>query len=49
MQRNTKLRIFEKRELRRIFGPKWDEEAGDWRGLHTHKLHNLYLHQTQLE
>jgi hypothetical protein len=28
--------------LRRIFGPKRVEVAGDWRKLHNGKLHDLY-------
>jgi hypothetical protein len=28
--------------LRRIFGPKIDEETGDWRKLHNEELDNLY-------
>jgi hypothetical protein len=28
--------------LRRIFGPKRDEVAGEWRKLHSGELHNLY-------
>jgi hypothetical protein len=28
--------------LRRIFGPKRDEETGSWRKLHNEELHNLY-------
>jgi hypothetical protein len=28
--------------LRRIFGPKRDEVAGDWRKLHNEELHRLY-------
>jgi hypothetical protein len=28
--------------LRRIFGPKRDEETGGWRKLHNEDLHNLY-------
>jgi hypothetical protein len=28
--------------LRRIFGPKKDEVARDWRRLHNEELHNLY-------
>jgi hypothetical protein len=28
--------------LRRIFGPKRDEETGDWSKLHNEDLHNLY-------
>jgi hypothetical protein len=30
------------RVLRRIFGPKRDEVAGEWRKLDNEKLHNLY-------
>jgi hypothetical protein len=36
-----KLRVFENRVLRRIFGPK-REEDGSWRKLHNDELHNLY-------
>jgi hypothetical protein len=28
--------------LRRIFGPKRERVAGEWRKLHNEKLHNLY-------
>jgi hypothetical protein len=34
--------VFEKKLLRRIFGPKRDEEKGGWRKLHKEELHNLY-------
>jgi hypothetical protein len=37
-----RLRVFENRGLRRIFGPKRDEVMGDWRKLHNEELHNLY-------
>jgi hypothetical protein len=37
-----KLRVFEMRVLRRIFGPKRDEVMEGWRKLHNEKLHNLY-------
>jgi hypothetical protein len=36
-----KLRVFENRMLRKIFGPK-REEDGSWRKLHNDKLHDLY-------
>jgi hypothetical protein len=39
------LREFEKRVLRRLFGPKRDEVAGGWRTLHNEELHNLYASQ----
>jgi hypothetical protein len=34
--------VFENRVLRRIFGPKRDEETGGWRKLHNEELHNMY-------
>jgi hypothetical protein len=34
--------VSENRVLRRIFGPKREEVAGDWRTLHNGELHNLY-------
>jgi hypothetical protein len=36
-----RLRVFENRVLRRIFGPKREEEVS-WRKLHNDKLHSLY-------
>jgi hypothetical protein len=37
-----RLRVFEKRVLRRIFGPKRDEVKGEWRKLHNKDLNGLY-------
>jgi hypothetical protein len=37
-----RLRVFEKRVLRRIFGPERDEVTGDRRKLQSGELHNLY-------
>jgi hypothetical protein len=37
-----RLRVFENRVLRGIFGPKRDEVTGEWRKLHSGELHNLY-------
>jgi hypothetical protein len=37
-----KLRAFENRVLRGIFGPKRDGVTGGWRKLHNEELHNLY-------
>jgi hypothetical protein len=34
--------VFENRVLRRIFGPKREEVAGDWKRLHNEELHDLY-------
>ena len=33
--------VFEKRILRRIFGPKRDA-SGEWKKLHNEELHNFY-------
>jgi len=37
-----RLRMFESRVLRRIFGPKRDEVTGEWRKLHNEELNDLY-------
>jgi hypothetical protein len=37
-----RLRVFENRVLRRIFGPKRDEVTGEWRRLHNKELNDLY-------
>jgi hypothetical protein len=37
-----RLRVFENRALRRMFGPKRDEVTGEWRKLHNEELHVLY-------
>jgi hypothetical protein len=37
-----RLRVFENRVLRRIFGLKRDEITGGWRKLHNEELHGLY-------
>jgi hypothetical protein len=37
-----RLRVFENRVLRKIFGPKRDEIAGEWRKLHNEALNDLY-------
>ena len=36
-----RLRVFENRILKRIFGPKRDGN-GEWRRLHNEELHSLY-------
>jgi hypothetical protein len=41
LREEHRLRVFENRVLRRIFGPKRDEVTGDWRKLHNEELHNL--------
>ena len=42
MREARRLRVFENRVLRRIFGPKRDEVTGEWRTLHNEELNDLY-------
>jgi len=48
MQRRTdkhtsnRMKVFENRVLKKIFGPKRDEVTGVWRKLHNEELHDLY-------
>jgi len=42
LREERRLRVFENRVLRRIFGPKRDEVTGQWRKLHNEELNNLY-------
>ena len=37
-----RLRVFENRVLRRVFGPKKDEVTGEWRKLHNEEISDLY-------
>ena len=37
-----RLRVFENRVLRRVFGPKRDEVTEEWRRLHNEELNDLY-------
>jgi hypothetical protein len=39
----TRLRVFENKVLRRIFGPKRDEITGEWRKIHHEELTNIYF------
>jgi hypothetical protein len=41
LREEHRLRVFENRVMRRIFGPKRDEVIGEWRKLHSDELHNL--------
>jgi len=40
-----RLRVFEKRVVRRIFWPKNDEVREEWRKLHNEELYDLYSSQ----
>jgi hypothetical protein len=42
LREERRLRIFENRVLRRVFGPKRDEVTGEWRKLHNEELSDLY-------
>jgi hypothetical protein len=42
LREKHRLRVFENRVLRRIFGPKRDEVTGEWRKLHNEELRDLY-------
>jgi hypothetical protein len=42
LRKKHRLRVFENRVLRRIFGPKRKEVIGEWRRLHNEELHDLY-------
>jgi len=42
LREERRLRLFENRVLRRIFGPKRDEVTGEWRKLHNVELTDLY-------
>jgi hypothetical protein len=41
LREEQRLRVFENRMLRRIFGPKREEDVS-WRKLHNDELHSLY-------
>jgi hypothetical protein len=42
LREEDRLRVFENRVLRRVFGPQRDELMAEWRMLHSGELHNLY-------
>jgi len=42
LREERRLRVFENRVLRRIFGLKRDEVTGEWRKLHNEELNALY-------
>jgi len=42
LREEHRLRVFEKRVLRKIFGPKRDEVTMEWRKLHYEALRDLY-------
>jgi len=42
LREERRLKVFENRVLRKIFGPKRDEVTGEWRKLHNEELSELY-------
>ena len=42
MREERKLRVFENRVLKRIFGSRRDEATVEWRKLHNEELNYLY-------
>jgi len=42
LSEERRLRVFENRMVRRIFGHKREEVVGSWRRLHDEELHDLY-------
>jgi hypothetical protein len=42
LREERRLKVFENRVLRRVFGPKRDEVTGEWRKLHNEELKDLY-------
>jgi hypothetical protein len=42
LREERRLRVFENRVLRRVFGPKRDEVTEEWRKLHNKELSDLY-------
>ena len=42
LREERRLKVFENRVLRRIFGPERDKGTGDWRKLHNEELNDLH-------
>ena len=42
LREERRLRVFENRVLRRVFGPKRDEVTGEWKKLHNEEFRDLY-------
>jgi hypothetical protein len=43
LREEHRLRVFENRVLRRIFGPKRDDVTGEWRKSHNEELHSYLV------
>jgi hypothetical protein len=42
LREENRLRVFENKMLRRIFGPKRDEVTGGWKKLHNEEFRDVY-------
>jgi hypothetical protein len=42
LRKERRLRVFDNRVVRKIFGPKWDEARGEWRKLNNDEINDLY-------
>jgi hypothetical protein len=42
LREERRLKVFENRVLRSVFGPKRNEVAGEWRKWHNEELNDLY-------
>ena len=42
LREERRLRVFENRVLRKVFGPKREKVTGEWRKLHNEELNDLY-------
>ena len=49
LREECRLRVFENRVLRRIFGPKRNEVTGEWRKLHNEELNDLYCSPNNIQ
>jgi hypothetical protein len=49
LREKYRLRLFENRVLRRIFGPKWDEVTGGWRNCIIRRFITCTLRQVKSE
>jgi hypothetical protein len=43
LREERRLKVFENKVLRKVFGPKKDEVTGEWRKLHNEELSDLYF------
>jgi len=42
LREERRLKVFENRVLRKVFGPKRDKVTWEWRKLHNEELNDLY-------